>query len=130
VAVPGRRLHKAAVAVSELYDDLVADRRAAVLPLGWSHRDRGRGRTPAFEVDGVDDGLLAEFSLRSTQVTARTRELAAAFRSEHGRSPSRVERTRLAQRACRDTRPAKTRGDAASRPRHRGWCAVPAHDVG
>ena len=85
-----------------------ADRLAEVLPAGWSHRDRGRGRTPAFEVDGIDDGLLAEFSQRSTQVTARTRELAAAFRAEHGRSPSRVEQTRLAQRACRDTRPAKT----------------------
>ncbi len=100
-SLDGRRLHKAAVAVSELYDDLVADRLAEVLPAGWSHRDRGRGRTPAFEVDGIDDGLLAEFSQRSTQVTARTRELAAAFRTEHGRCPSRVEQTRLAQRACR-----------------------------
>ena len=107
-SLDGRRLHKAAVAVSELYDDLIADQLAAVLPVGWSHRDRGRGRTPAFEVDGIDDGLLAEFSQRSTQVTARTRELAAAFRAEHGRCPSRVEQTRLAQRACRDTRPAKT----------------------
>lgn len=107
-SLDGRRLHKAAVAVSELYDDLVADQLAAVLPVGWSHRDRGRGPTPAYEVDGIDDGLLAEFSQRSTQVTARTRELAAAFRAEHGRCPSRVEQTRLAQRACRDTRPAKT----------------------
>src|SRR5688500_4124264 len=49
-SLDGRRLHKAAVAVSELYDDLIADRLAAVLPVGWSHRDRGYGRTPAFEV--------------------------------------------------------------------------------
>ena len=107
-SLDGRRLHKATVAVSELYDDLIADRVAEVLPVGWSHRDRGRGHTPAFEVDGIDDGLLGEFSQRSTQVRARTGELAAAFRAEHGRSPSRVEQTRLAQRACRDTRPAKT----------------------
>ena len=107
-SLDGRRLHKAAVAVSELYDDLVADQLAAVLPVGWSHRDRGHGRTPAYEVDGIDDGLLAEFSQRSTQVTARTRELAESFRAEHGRCPSPVEHTRLAQRACRDTRPAKT----------------------
>jgi len=107
-SLDGRQLHKAAVAVSELYDDLLADRLAAVLPVEWSHRDRGAGRTPAFEVDGVDDGLLAEFSQRAIQVTARTRELAAAFRVEQGRCPSRVERTRLAQRACRDTRPAKS----------------------
>jgi len=107
-SLDGRRLHKAAVAVSELYDDLIADRLAAVLPVGWSHRDRGRSRTPAFEVDGVDDGLLGEFSQRSNQVTARTRELAESFRAKNGRCPSRVERTRLAQRACRDTRPAKS----------------------
>ncbi|MEJ7725546.1 MAG: MobF family relaxase [Actinomycetes bacterium] len=106
-SLDGRRLHKAAVAVSELYDDLVADRLAAVLPVVWSHRDRGRSRTPAFEVDGLNDALLAEFSQRSNQVTARTRELAESFRTEHGRCPSRVEQTRLAQRACRDTRPAK-----------------------
>lgn len=106
-SLDGRPLHKAAVAVSELYDDLIADRLAAVLPVGWSHRDRGRGRTPAFEVDGIDDGLLAEFSQRFNQVAARTRELAESFRTEHGRCPSRVEQTQLAQRACRDTRPAK-----------------------
>jgi conjugative relaxase-like TrwC/TraI family protein len=91
-SLDGRQLHKAAVAVSELYDDLLADRLAAVLPVEWSHRDRGAGRTPAFEVDGVDDGLLAEFSQRAIQVTARTRELAAAFRVEQGRCPSRVAR--------------------------------------
>ena len=107
-SLDGRRLHKAAVAMSELYDDLIADRLAAVLPVGWSHRQRGRDRTAAFEVDGVDDELLAEFSQRATQVTARTRELAAAFRAEHRRCPSRVERTRLAQRACRATRLAKS----------------------
>lgn len=107
-SLDGRRLHKATVAVSELYDDLIADRVAELLPVGWSLRDRGRDRTPAFEVDGIDDALLGEFSQRSTHVKARTRGLAAAFRAEHGRSPSRIEQTRLAQRACRDTRPAKT----------------------
>ena len=99
---------------------LAEGRRARVGPLpitrtGWRMAsrptprigDRGPGRTPAFEVDGVDDALLGEFSQRSTQVTARTRELAESFRVEHGRCPSRVERTRLAQRACRDTRPTK-----------------------
>jgi predicted ATPase len=59
-------------------------------------------------LDGVDDPLLAEFSKRSANVQTRTAELAAKFRTEHGRSPSRVERTKLAQQATRETRPEKT----------------------
>jgi ATP-dependent exoDNAse (exonuclease V) alpha subunit len=41
-------------------------------------------------------------------VQTRTAELATKFRAEHGRSPSGVERTKLAQQATRDTRPEKT----------------------
>jgi conjugative relaxase-like TrwC/TraI family protein len=107
-SLDGRLLHKAAVAISELYDNVMADRVAAVLPVGWSYRDRGRNRTAAYEVDGIDDTLLAEFSQRARDVQGRTAELAAKFRAEHGRSPSRVERTRLAQQATRETRPDKT----------------------
>jgi conjugative relaxase-like TrwC/TraI family protein len=107
-SLDARVLHKAAVAISELYDDLVADRVAAVLPVGWSYRDRGRNRTAAFELDGVEEILLAGFSQRARDVQGRTAELAAKFRAEHGRSPSRVERTKLAQQATRETRPDKT----------------------
>jgi conjugative relaxase-like TrwC/TraI family protein len=107
-SLDGRVLHKAAVAISELYDNLIADQVAAVLPVQWSHRARGRNRTAAFELDGVDDALLAEFSQRARDVHGRTDELAAEFREEHGRSPSRVERTKLAQQATRETRSDKT----------------------
>jgi conjugative relaxase-like TrwC/TraI family protein len=107
-SLDARVLHKAAVAVSELYDNVIADRLTNVLPVDWAHRDRGRNRTPAYELDGVDDALLAEFSKRAVDVQARTAELAAKFRAEHGRSPSRVERTKLAQQATRETRPDKT----------------------
>jgi conjugative relaxase-like TrwC/TraI family protein len=75
-SLDGRVLHNAAVAVSELYDNLIADRLAAVLPVQWSYRDRGRNRTSAFELDGVDDALLAEFSQRARDVHGRTAELA------------------------------------------------------
>jgi conjugative relaxase-like TrwC/TraI family protein len=107
-ALDARVLHKATVAISELYDNLVADRVAAVLPVAWSYRHRGRNRTPAYELDAVDDTLLAEFSQRARDVQGRTAELAAKFRAEHGRSPSRVERTKLAQQATRETRSDKT----------------------
>jgi conjugative relaxase-like TrwC/TraI family protein len=107
-SLDARILHKAAVAISELYDNLIADRVATALPVQWSYRDRGHNRTAAFELDGIDDPLLSEFSKRSVDVQTRAAELAVKFRAEHGRPPSRVERTKLAQQATRETRPDKT----------------------
>lgn len=107
-SLDGRVLHKAAVAVSELYDDLLADRLATSLPVSWSQRDRGPRRSAAYELDGLDDALLEGFSTRAGEVRAHTEVLVGRFRAEHGRSPSRAERTRLAQRATRHTRQAKT----------------------
>lgn len=54
-SVDSRALHHAVVAVSEIYDDLIADHLARELPVAWSWRSRGPRRTPAFEVDGVEE---------------------------------------------------------------------------
>lgn len=48
----GRRcpaLYAGAVAFSELYDGLLADHLTAALPVGFSWRERGPRRAPAFE---------------------------------------------------------------------------------
>ena len=74
-SVDSRALHHAAVAVSELYDNLVADHLARALPVRWSWRPRGPRRTPAFEIDGIGDDLLAEFSTRSAHIDAAMREV-------------------------------------------------------
>ena len=58
-SVDSRALHHAAVALSELYDDLLADRLTRWLGVRWGWRDRGPRRTPAFEIDGIEDPLLA-----------------------------------------------------------------------
>ena len=111
-SVDSRALHHAAVAVSELYDNVFADRLTAVLgdelDLAWSWRDRGPRRTLAFELDAVPDVLLGEFSTRSAAIAAAMTDAVAAFQAKHGRSPSRVETTRLRQRLTTATRPAKT----------------------
>jgi TrwC relaxase len=60
-SVDSKALHHAAVALSELYDDVVADHLATRLPVTWGWRDRGARRTPAFELDGLEDRLLAAF---------------------------------------------------------------------
>jgi hypothetical protein len=69
-SIDSRTLHHAAVAVSEPYDDLLADHLAARLPVRWGWRSRGPRRNPAFELDGIDDRLLAPFSTRAPQISA------------------------------------------------------------
>ena len=108
-SVDSRALHHVVVEISELYDNLFADHLAARLPISWGWRHRGAQRTPAFEVDGIDDDLLKTFSTRSTQIDQAMTTAMATFMATHGRSPNRVEVTRLRQQVTRTTRPAKTR---------------------
>jgi conjugative relaxase-like TrwC/TraI family protein len=104
----GQQVFAAAVALSETYDALVADELARRMRVRFGWRDRGRRRTPAFEVDGIDDQLIALFSGRSRDITTHLQSLVAEFRTEHGRGPSRVETIRLRQTATLATRPVKT----------------------
>ena len=105
--VDSRALHHAVVAVSEVYDNLFADELARHLPVAWGWRDRGPKRTPAFELDGVSDTLLAQFSTRAVQVDAGMVEAIEAFFAAHGRAPNRVDMIRLRQQVTRATRPDK-----------------------
>ena len=107
-SLDGRTVHAAVVTVSELYDTLLADELARRLPVEWSMRERGPRRNPAFEVAGIGEDLLGEFSQRSEQIHCAEREWAAQFETDHGRTPSRVETTKARQHLARATRPPKT----------------------
>ncbi|WP_158071610.1 MobF family relaxase [Pseudonocardia sp. Ae717_Ps2] len=61
----------------------------------------------AREIVGVDPELMAEASTRRGQVTARVEELAAEYRSRHGREPDAAARKAMADMATLDTRKAK-----------------------
>ena len=104
----GRTLFLAAVAMSEMFDDVFADHLAARLPIRWGFRSRGAQRTLAHEITGVGDDLLAAFSSRSTSITRELSELSARFHADHGRAPTRTEVVKLRQQATLATRPAKT----------------------
>ena len=106
-SLDSRALHHATVAISEVYDSLVADHLARRLPVGWSWRSRGDRRSPAFEIDGIDDPLLVAFSTRAAQVESTLVGLTADFHASHGRSPTRAEAMRLRQQATRMSRPNK-----------------------
>ena len=75
--------------------------------MAWGWRGRGARRSPAFELAGVDDELLATFSQRSGQIDDAMTVQVARFMAAHGRGPNRIEITRLRQQVTRATRPAK-----------------------
>ena len=107
-SLDGRTVHAAVVTVSELYDTLLADELARRLPVEWSMRERGPRRNPAFEVAGIGEDLLGEFSQRSEQIHCAELEWAAQFEADRGRTPSRVETTKARQHLARATRPPTT----------------------
>ena len=106
-SVDSRALHHAVVSISEIYDDLMADELGRRLPVSWSWRHRGPRRSPGFELDGVDDGLMAEFSTRTTQIDEAMTATVGEFYAAHGRGPNRIEISRLRQQVTRSTRPDK-----------------------
>ncbi len=106
-SLDGTTVHAATVTVSALYDSLLADELARRLPVRWSHRSRGERRNPAFELEGIDDAVLAAFSTRAEQIHCAEQQWTADFVAAHGRSPSRIETSRARQHLTRATRPPK-----------------------
>ena len=106
-SLDGKTIHAATVTVSELYDGLVADELHRRLHVAWSARHRGVDRNEAFEIDGIDDGLLRAFSSRSERIHEVELDWAEEFRATRGRGPSRLETIRARQHLTRVTRPAK-----------------------
>ncbi|MFV0407275.1 MAG: AAA family ATPase [Propioniciclava sp.] len=96
-------MHAAVVAVSELYNAALADRLTRTLGLGWEARDRGRDRNPSWEIEGVPDELVAEFSTRSRHIDVEKERLIA----KDGRPPSARMILKLRAQATLATRPEK-----------------------
>ena len=109
-----RRLHKAAVALSESYNAFVSDHTARLLGVTWVPVDRGKDRNTGWEIEGVPAALIAEFSRRTTggsdgaegieQVKNR---LIEQYVTEHGRQPSAATIAKLRQQATLESRPEK-----------------------
>jgi conjugative relaxase-like TrwC/TraI family protein len=100
-------LFKHAVALSELHQGVLSDMLTEALGVGWDGRARRHSERPRWEVTGVAEELLAEFSTRAGQIEVRREELLAQFHATHGRAPSQAEVLRLRQRATIETRPDK-----------------------
>ncbi|MFM9920892.1 MobF family relaxase [Lacisediminihabitans sp. H27-G8] len=104
----GRPMHAAVVALSEHYNAILADHLTRDLGLGWEMRERGERRNPAFEIVGVPDELIHEFSSRSRDIEVATDGLIEEFVDKHGRRPSGKAILRLRAEATLMTRAEKT----------------------
>lgn len=103
----GRPVHASVVAVSELYNAILADRITSTLGVDWEARERGRDRNQAWELAPVTEGLIEEFSSRSREIEAETARLIDAYSQKHRRVPSATTILKLRAQATLATRPAK-----------------------
>lgn len=106
-SLDGRPIHAATVALSEYYNAVLADRMTAEFGVGWEQRDRGESRSTAWEIAGVPESLIGEFSSRSRAIDAETDRLVEEYVAARGRRPSSATIIRLRAQATLDTRPEK-----------------------
>ncbi|WP_246222588.1 MobF family relaxase [Phytoactinopolyspora limicola] len=101
-------LFPSAVAMSELYDTQLADQLTTRLGVGWERRGTPRKpKNQSWEITGIPDELIAEFSQRATSIKTAKDDLITAYRQAHGRDPDDATILRLRQQAAYATRPGK-----------------------
>ena len=105
--IDSRGLFKAVVALSEMHQGVLADLLTERLGWGWDGRPRKHSDAVAWDVEGVSEALLTDFSSRSSAIEVRKEELISEWVSAHGRQPTATEVIRLRQRATLETRPDK-----------------------
>lgn len=106
-SLDGRPMHAAVVAMSEHYNAVLADRLTGTFGLGWEQRSRGEDRNPQWEITGVRDGLITEFSSRARAIEIEKERLIATYVATYGRQPPRVTVIRMRAQATLATRPEK-----------------------
>jgi len=107
LALDGRVLFKAKVAISEVYNTRLEAHLVAELGLSFAERAMGAGKRPVREVVGVSERLCARLSSRRELIEARYAQLAGEFQAAHGREPIAAESLALYQTATLQTRQAK-----------------------
>lgn len=83
-----RALHAAVTELSEHYNTVLADQTNALLSVGWKARRRGAGRSTAWEITGVSQGLMDEFSSRTREIEQVKDRLVTDNVEKRGRQPS------------------------------------------
>lgn len=102
-----RALHAAVTGLSEHYNAVLSDHLAALLGIQWEARQHGTGRSTAWEIAGVPQELMDEFSSRTRDIEQVKDRLVAEYVAKHGRQPSPKLLWQFRQQATLETRPPK-----------------------
>jgi conjugative relaxase-like TrwC/TraI family protein len=102
-----RGIFKNVVMLSELHQGVLADLLTTELGWGWDGRSRRHSDQLRWEVIGVPETLMTEFSQRAAAIEDRNNVLISEFTDAHGRQPTNVEVLDLRRRATLETRPVK-----------------------
>ena len=106
-SLDGRPVFASRTGLSAHYDALLADRLSRDLGIEWELRQRGPDRNPRWEIAGVTDDLISEFSSRTREIELKKDELIAEYVARHGRMPSAKTIVELRAQATLATRPPK-----------------------
>ena len=106
-SLDGRPMHAAVTAISAHYNAVLADRLTRDLGVQWEERERGPDRNSQWEIVGVGDTLIAEFSSRTRDIERDKERLIELYADQHGRRPSARTIVRLRAQATLATRPEK-----------------------
>jgi conjugative relaxase-like TrwC/TraI family protein len=106
-SLDSRPIHAAVTAISAHYNAVLADRLSGTFGFRWEARDRGADRNLQWEIAGVTDELIGEFSSRTREIEKEKVRLIGAYVERHGRQPSNATIVRLRAQATLTTRPEK-----------------------
>ena len=130
LAIDGRLIYQARVAVSETYTTSLEAHLRSRLGVQFSERAHADlSKRPIREVAGVPHDLIRRWSTRRASIVVRSRELEATFQREHGRPPTSAESIHLAQVATLQTRDAKHEPRTLDEQRNT-WAAQAAEALG
>jgi conjugative relaxase-like TrwC/TraI family protein len=106
-SLDGRPVFSSVTGLSAHYNALLADRLSRDIGIEWELRQRGVDRNPQWEIVGVSDDLVTEFSSRTREIELKKDELIAEYVGRHGRQPSPKVIVELRAQATLATRPPK-----------------------
>lgn len=107
LALDGRPLHAATVALSELHEAVFADSLTRLLGVSWEQREQGGGRNASWAITDVPEELIKEFSNRARHIEIEKERLIAEFVERYGHRPSAAQVIKMLQEATLATRPEK-----------------------
>lgn len=106
-SLDGRPVFASVTGLSAHYNALLADRLTRELDIEWEQRGRGTDRNPQWEIAGVSEELVREFSSRTRAIELEKDRLISEYVAAHGRMPSEKTIVELRARATLATRPPK-----------------------